>query len=168
MPNIHNIIKSINKKTLDEDSPDRNARNMCNCRSKKDCPLKNQCLEKTLVYKALVKTEEKTFTYFGTAEGEFKTRYNNHVSSFQHEKNKNKTELSKKIWDLKRKEKNFEISWEIAKKTFPYDGGQSKCDLCLTEKLLIITKNDEFLLNKRNELISKCRHKNKFLLKTFL
>ena len=33
---------------------------------------------------------------------------------------------------------------------------------CLIEKLQIINVKSESLLNKRSELISKCRHKNKF------
>ena len=70
---------------------------MCNCRSKKDCPLNEQCLEKTLVYKALVKTEQKIFTYFGTAEREFKTRYNNHVSSFHMKKQKQNGTFKKDV-----------------------------------------------------------------------
>ena len=36
------------------------------------------------------------------------------------------------------------------------------CCLCLNEKLFIIENQGNNLLNKRNELISKCRHKNKF------
>ena len=57
---------------------------------------------------------------------------------------------------MKRKEKPL--------KTFPYDGGQSKCDICLTEKLLIFTENDEFLPNKKKN----CRHNKKFLLECFV
>ena len=97
-----------------------------------------------------MKTEQKTFTYFGTAEEELKTHYNNHVPSTQHEK-KHKTELSKKIWDLKRKEKHCVILWEIAKKRFHMmvDKLSVIFGFCLTEKLFIITENDEFLLNKK-------------------
>ena len=40
-----------------------------------------------------------------------------------------------------------------------------RCDLCLTEKLMIITANPDRILNKRSELISKCRHENKFYLR---
>ena len=36
------------------------------------------------------------------------------------------------------------------------------CYLCLNEKLFIIEHQGNNLLNQRNELISKCRHKNKF------
>ena len=36
------------------------------------------------------------------------------------------------------------------------------CRLCLKEKLLIIKfPNQDILLNKRSESISKCRHENK-------
>ena len=38
------------------------------------------------------------------------------------------------------------------------------CHLCLNEKLFIIEHQGNDLLNQRNKLISKCRHKNKFKL----
>ena len=38
------------------------------------------------------------------------------------------------------------------------------CYLCLAEKHEILTANDDALLNKRTELINKCRHKNKYKL----
>ena len=47
-------------------------------------------------------------------------------------------------------------------KVHPYICGMRKCDLCLREKLLIARANSASLLNKRDELISKCRHINKF------
>ena len=39
-------------------------------------------------------------------------------------------------------------------------------ELCLTEKLEILDDPDKNLLNKRSEIISQCRHKNKYRLKT--
>ena len=52
-------------------------------------------------------------------------------------------------------------------KAHPYICGTRKCDLCLCEKLLIARANSACLLNKRDELISNCRHINKFTLKCF-
>ena len=52
-------------------------------------------------------------------------------------------------------------------KAHSYICGTRKCDLCLCEKLLIARANLACLLNKRDELISKCRHINKFTLKCF-
>ena len=42
---------------------------------------------------------------------------------------------------------------------------QDVCDLCLTEKYVIARADLEYLLNKRAEIISKCRHRNKYLIK---
>ena len=39
--------------------------------------------------------------------------------------------------------------------------------LCITEKLHILKADKSYLLNKRSELISKCRHENKFHLINF-
>ena len=76
----------------------------------------------------------------------------------------NKTELSKYVWDLKRNNKEPHITWTIVCKVY----GTPKrnfCRSCLKEKLLIIKfPNQDILLNKRSEFISKCRHENKNLI----
>ena len=56
------------------------------------------------------------------------------------------------------------LSCEMHKKVSPYQSGSKRCDLYLSEKLTIICADPVTLLNKRTELISKCLHKNKFLL----
>ena len=57
----------------------------------------------------------------------------------------------------------YEIKWNIAAYASPYKRGSRRCDLCLTEKLKIMREDPALLLNKRSELVSKCRHKNKFI-----
>ena len=50
----------------------------------------------------------------------------------------------------------------------PYSNISKECLLCLHEKLPIaLYPNHEELLNERSEMISKCRHLNKFLLMNF-
>ena len=44
----------------------------------------------------------------------------------------------------------------------------SICYLCLNEILFITEQEGNDLLNQRNELISKCRHENKFKLKSHI
>ena len=88
--------------------------------------------------------------------------------SFKHEKYGTRTELSKYIWHLKREKKIFRVSWNIVRKASAYSNLTKKCDLCLTEKLMIISANKSTLLNMRSELISKCRHQNKFYLSNFV
>ena len=62
---------------------------------------------------------------------------------------------------------NYTIDWLIAMTAHPYICGTRKCDLCLCEKLLIARANSESLLNKCDELVSKCGRLNKFTLKCF-
>ena len=82
-------------------------------------------------------------------------------------KNEKKTELSKHIWDLKKQKRQYSIKWSIAARASPYKCGSRRCDLCLTEKRTIALAEKDSLLNHRSEIISKCRHTNKFRLKNF-
>ena len=45
-----------------------------------------------------------------------------------------------------------------------YKCGSRNCDLCLAEKVAIAHYKGDGLLNKRTELLSKCRHRNKFII----
>ena len=107
--------------------------------------------------------------YIGAAEN-FKLRYANHLKSFRHMQYKKETTLSEHIWLLKSNNINFSIKWNILKRTPGYNKISKTCSLCVTEKMEICKfriKNKNILLNKRNEMISKCRHENKHLLGNF-
>ena len=45
-----------------------------------------------------------------------------------------------------------------------YKPGRKSCDLCLSEKLLIMKNKDPRCLNVRSELFNTCRHRRKFKL----
>ena len=163
MPNVGRIIQATNKRILkngsteDEEKP-------CNCRNKTSCPLNGKCLTKTVVYEATLTTNNNiTHKYIGLTENDFKERYNNHTKSFRNPANRNDTELAKKVWELKDSGTDYNIKWRILQKAQPYKGGSARCDVCLSEKLHIL-KNPT-ALNKRSELVSKCRHMRKFLLR---
>ena len=115
------------------------------------------------MYQANIVTNNECKEYFGTAEGEFKLHYNNTNMSFRHKKHENNTELSKYLWKLK-ENTYYNLQWSIKAYASPYKCGTRKCDLCLTEKMIITRSLPKKLLNKRTELVSKCRHRNKFLL----
>ena len=99
-----------------------------------------------------------TKNYYGTCEKSFNETYNNHTSSFKNKSRQKSTELSNYIWELKENGENYKIDWLIAMKAHPYICGMRKCDLCLCEKLMIARANSANLLNKRDELVSKCLH----------
>ena len=133
---------------------------LCNCREPNKCPLTGQCLVKEVVYQATITTAESKETYVGVTATDFKTRWRNHQMSFKHENKRNDTELSKHLWRLKDKKKDFTISWNILAKAKSYSNLSKRCNLCN-----ILYKPDMATLNKRNELVSTCRHRRKFTLK---
>ena len=67
-------------------------------------------------------------------------------------------------WSCKDPGINPVISWKIVCHASPYQHWGKVCNLCLAEKYAILTANDDALLNKRTELVNKCRHKNKYIL----
>ena len=78
-----------------------------------------------------------------------KLRYNNHTMSFRHKKCINDTELSKYLWKLKEQNSDYNLQWSIKAYASPYKCETRKCDLCLTEKMIIAMSDPKKLLNKR-------------------
>ena len=167
MPNVQQIIKGHNQTVLKNSvqlTQDQ-AERTCNCRKKEQCPLEGNCLAKGVVYQAQVTAARKTKTYVGLTSTEFKARFRNHQVSFNNETRKNDTEHSKHICQLKSKEERFTIKWRILTKAKPYSNLTKWCNLSTAEKHFIITKPELATLNKRNELISTCRHRRRFILR---
>ena len=159
--NMRNLIKQHNVKILNETRKANS--DGCNCRKRNSCPLDGACLASGIVYKATVTTNiGQSKIYIGSTEHSFKTRFNNHKISLKYRKHSHSTCLSKYMWELKDKGTDHEIKWSILKRAKPYSGKPSRCNLCLAEKLCILTADKSVLLNKRSELITKCRHENKF------
>ena len=104
-------------------------------------------------------------TFVRHTEGTFKTRFNhNHTSSHGNSKHKHSTELSNYIWQLKQSNIQYSIRWKFLKRCKAYSNKTKRCNLCLHEKFIIIYYPKLSSLNSRNELISACRHRKKFLL----
>ena len=159
------IIKNHNKNILGKKpSVDTST---YNCRNKEDCLLNGQCQIGEVVYESTLTSNQQNYKdkkYFGIAEESFKGRLYNYNLSFRNEFYKNDTELSKELWQIKMKNYTPKITWRIIRKCPPYNYNSRKCYLCLNEKLEIALYEGENLLNKKTELISKCRHQNKFML----
>ena len=164
MPNLQKVIKGHNKSVLNV-KPSEGSGNQCNCIDKTKCPLNGKCLQNSIVYKANVKVVKtgQIHKYIGIFYPPFKTRWLDHNKTFNHDRYRSSTELSKLIWDLKDKNIEYSIDWEVITKCTSYKSGSKSCNLCTTEKLYIIKNPD--CINKKSELISKCRHKRKYLIK---
>ena len=181
MPNIKRIISGHNNKIVSPQS--ELTLQGCNCNGGvQSCMLGGHCLTKSLVYKGEVKyqihnprtgiNENKTKHYVGLASTTFKERYKNHKHNIDNAASKG-TALSSHIWRLKNQNINFDLKFSILKLCKVYSRESKSCDLCLTEKTIIMFSNhyltpnhtDHFsTLNKRSEILQKCRHRAKHTL----
>ena len=162
MKNMGSIIFSRNKQVLQP----RNTNYGCNCRKKENCLLDNKWLTPNIIYEAQISnnTNGEHKKWLGVAETLFKERYSNHTWDFKHKKYMKCTELSKSIWNLKNQGITPKVKWGVKQKV-KSKVSPNYCKLCLTENFLIFKSPDDCnLLNKRSELVSKCRHQNKLLL----
>ena len=163
MPNMGSIINNNNKKILTNNNT--TPQNGCNCRKKRPMPAWQQLPHnKCNLQSQRNHRQRRHRNYIGLTEGTFKQRYTQHKLSFRNRKYANRTELAKHIWKLKDNIENYKISWSIISSASAYNNISKRCNLCLTEKLYIIKANKASNLNKRAELISKCRHENKYSL----
>ena len=118
---------------------------------------------------ATISDTTESFSYIGISEPEVKSRIAKHKNSMKYREHEQDTELSKKFWEMKDNGSDPVLKWEILQFARPYQNGRDNCDLCLSEKLQIIKfKNNQKLLNKKTEFLSKCRHRRKFLLERSL
>ena len=141
MPSVKQIIDGHNKailKKAETTTLQRDKGKKCNCRKKEDCSLNGEQLQGKVWEPSDV---------------------------LRHEKRESETELSKHIWQLKGENKEFKVTWKILAKAKPYTNITKRCDLCNTEKFFLICRPHMATLNKRNELISTCRHRHKFILR---
>ena len=169
MPNMSAIIKRHNAHVCDTTHAGANQARHCNCRKPEECPLSRECLASNIVYRATVSTigTATQMYYIGSTATTFKQRYANHKASFTHEGKANQTALSKYVWQLKRENVAYRVDWKIVQRAAAYSNKSKRCDLCLMEKLMILTAEKTTLLNKRSEIVSKCRHQQKFSLSSF-
>ena len=166
MPNMKTIINRHNKKLLKKKT--KKEIKPCNCK-KFECPMKyskTSCREESVIYEATVQSKTETKHYIGITANEFKTRYYKHRQDFSNKDNMNSTALSKYIWEMKSNNEEYKIRWKILKSISKMQNGNKMCRLCVTEAALIM-KERKGQLNKRNEIMNKCRHQNKFLLKNW-
>ena len=165
MPNMERIISGHNKKMVGQ-TPLLKEKG-CNCRRPQECPLDGRCQTSDIIYKSSVKSGSSTREYIGLTSTSFKQRYTAHKASFTHRNKAHNTSLSTHIWKLKDDQAPFSTSWSILGMAPSYSRKVRNCQLCLKEKAYISLADPSKTLNRRNEIISKCRHRDKLLLKNW-
>ena len=172
MPSVDRILKAKNQKLLE---PDKKLKiEGCNCPERQTCPINKHCQTRSLIYRADLKYEvdrqgpqgvlEINKVYFGNSMNTFKQRYAVHKSSFTHQRYKDSTGLSSFIWKLKDRNLPYSLKFSVETLAPAYTKESKICFLCLAEKTSILFSDHFSSLNKRSELMGKCRHRLKWLL----
>ena len=166
-PNVGSIMKSHKEKlTNAENKQNKN----CNCRKEEECQLEGNCRSKDIICKCVVTAAgHPRKAYLGTAEGNFQQRYYSDKKTIRNHKYANETSLSKYICKMKDKHNVCpNLFWCIVKSVPGYSNISKRCMLCLHEKYEILKYPDQDgVLSKSSELVSECRHVNKFFLPNY-
>ena len=165
MPNMKAIINGHNKKVLSNER--RQNKRACNCRNPELCPVNGECLTSEVMYEATVNSDLPRYEpriYKGITERIFKERNKEHKKTFNNLGKKNDSKLSEEVWRIKELGGTPQVTWKILQKSKTYNPQARRCALCLTEKLAIAEHEGKDILNKRSEIVAKCRHQLKYQL----
>ena len=102
--------------------------------------------------------------YIGASATRFKKRLANHQMSLAHNRYRHMTSLSAFVWEKRDEGKTPVVKWSVLEKARAYHPAKGRCNLCNAEKTSILLAKQGSTLNKRTEILAKCRHRAKFLL----
>ena len=145
MPNMKQQVNRNNAKILKSDIAETDRRT-CNCREGRECPLNGNCFQKNVVHQADVHCNNTVKTYYNLTEQEFKSRWNNHNFSLRNANHPPRNGTFVLCLEMQK--------WQLKPKN------------CVVNKGKSLMADPEKTLNKRDEKLSKCKHKQKYVLAT--
>ena len=166
MPNMKTFVNAHNRKVMSEETQPAATRT-CNCPRNATCPMDGNCLSQNTLYAGIITSNLPNYgekQYAGVSAPPWKSRLGNHKLSFSKRKYEKTSTIANEVWKIKDKGGEYSIAWRIIAHAGAYNPTSKRCNLCLSEKLYIAENTGNNLLNQRNELISKCRHMNKYSL----
>ena len=113
----------------------------CDCGSQSDCPVSGLCSLDGVVYRAIVCPREDISGgryCVGVSSTGFGIGYGGRGCSFSHEHQRDQAALSEHYWGLKNKGLAPDIQWSILKGSSTPKSFDSRCGLCLEEKIHIL------------------------------
>ena len=150
---IQNIKVIINNHNMNILHQSNEIKDECNCRNKKYCPLDWKCLSPTAVYEGKITLTQLQWQSLLSSCRKVVQRPNPLPMKITR-----MTEFSKEYWEVKRSKFIPKVTWSTVRECPPYNLSKKKNYFCLNEKLEINSYNGNNLLNKRSELINKCRY----------
>ena len=166
-PNFQSIINSHNKKVTNN-ARDLPLPRLCNCGVRGDeCPLQGQCLRSEIVYKGIVSSREGEKEYVGQTKNTFKDRLAKHKNSFKYSEKRINSGLAGHVWSLKDRRMDYTVNYSLLHQSKMFRRGDRRCELCTTEKTCI-AKQPPGELNKRSEVLNRCKHRDAHLLQNWI
>ena len=165
MQNIQAIINRHNKTVLAKNGKiNTTSSKGCNCRVKADCTLQGKCLVKSIVYQVTLESSNGPKIYYGSCSTTFKHGFTTTSNRSNIPKNAMQPSYPRPSGKKKKSGLFPKITRQISKQAYAYSSGARSCNLCLEEKLAILTADLRTNINKRAEMFNKCRHSSKFKL----
>ena len=76
--------------------------------------------------------------------------------------------LSTYVWNIKENTHKLpQVKFNIKKNILSYRPEIEKCNLCIGEKKEILLADENKIINRNDEILTKCRHRNKYLLENW-
>ena len=100
-----------------------------------------KCLNKNIIYNAIVTNNNEVNNYIGLCSTNFKSRLSVHKQSFKNP-TINQTSLSKHIIKLQREKAEYTIDWKIIDRGRTYSPVSNVCQLCIKEAYYIIFNSE--------------------------
>ena len=114
------------------------------------------------MYSAVVNDGTKYHHYVGISAPPLRIRIANHFNSLR--TNNHQTSLSKLCKQIEDSGSNFTLKFKLIENKPAYTPESRICQLCNSEKYHIIFSKLENLVNLKNEITGKCRHRARFKL----
>ena len=122
-------------------------------------PLGGACETQNVIYRADVTNVPDPMHYYGATSTKFISRWRVHQQSLTHRDCNTGTALSSKVWELRDSGHKPVIKFNLVKTAKSAMAQVDSCRLCNEEKKIILFDNSVNLINTREEIYSRCRHR---------
>ena len=126
------------------------------------CPLGGHCDTQNVLYRAEVTNIPVPLHYYGATSTKFISRWRVHQQSLLHRNCTTGTALSTKVWELRDTGQKPEVKFHLVKTARSAMAQVDRCNLCIEEKKLILYDKSNNLINTREEIFSRCRHRTRW------
>ena len=153
-------LSGIAKSKLDTTQDVTQNTNIMGCKCRYDpCPLGGACETQNVIYRADISNIPDNMHYYGASSTKFISRWRVHQQSLQDRNHVTGTALSSKVWELRNAGYTPEVKFSLVKTARSALAQADSCKLCIEEKKIILYDKSKHLINTREEIFSRCRHR---------